>query len=182
MAIIEIKFTRRGLSIDEINKKVQLQYISLKKAIKVLAHQTSTQLKQFIINHLRHKGMATGNLAEIASRRVIIFETKDTVSIGIGPINVLDFKAPEWYIYNYGGFTWARNPNKKRVPGFFNGGPPIKGQTGGAFQYAPHQKGNFMMTVNTPFIASHYIEKTIGWLNAVGRVHLNSALSQSKIN
>ena len=131
---------------------------------------TGEKLHQYMrdyINKNRKRAGGTGNLANSVNFYKEAGAGLGRVFWGIGDISLLNAKAPEWYVINYGKTTSGQSyiPNYGNfVPGFFFGGDgrpkaEYAGKGKESFIHAPGfaDKG---MYPKHPIRPMHYIETT----------------------
>jgi hypothetical protein len=169
MAKVEIipKFDADKI-VDETLKayweEIQLEFFEL-------AEQTLDYMQNYISSNT-HRG-STGNLA----KSITLYKDPNTVGQihwGIGDLEVLQTKAPYWYVVNFGKYVNSAEdfiPGKSKgatgtfVPGFFGeGNGADSSQKGSGSEYFTKARGVGMGMYPGPIRPINYIEATVATL------------------
>jgi|WetSurSiteA1Bulk_404760.scaffolds.fasta_scaffold01837_2 hypothetical protein len=176
---MRVTITRYGMSPEQLEQEIELQFISIKNGIQALALETQKQMQQNIVNNI-HRPDSTGNLVRAIT--VEYFEN----GAGIGNIEYLKQFAPYWAALNYGS---SHLVGKWLPSGIFRPGTAIPTMTAfreGRWRVGEGSDGSlgeefYTARIKNPIIAINYIEKTANWLSTVFKVHFYNRLNKSKI-
>ena len=186
MFTLQVK--RYGMLPEQLAQKVEMQFISVKDGLQVLAIQVRDTMRQNVINSIIRDG-STGNLV-----RAIEYYIEDSPmgrTVGIGNISEMNIKAAYWYLMNYGGLSGAAK-HGTTLRGYFGTmiaygapDPRFKGVNAGGEHIATQQwhpigQGGYAMTPQFPIAPKNYIEKTSSWLMGVIRIHYNGWLNKTQ--
>jgi len=187
MFTLQVK--RYGMLPEQLAQKVEMQFISVKDGLQVLAIQVRDTMRQNVINSIIRDG-STGNLV-----RAIEYYIEDNVgggrTVGIGSIPELNYMAPYWYLVNYGGLS-SIAARGESLYGYFGTmiahgrpnasmrGVNVSGAKIATEKFTPMGQGGYRMTPTAPIAPKNYIEKTSNWLMGVIRIHYNGWLHRTK--
>ena len=184
--VLKLTVTRVGTLPLTFETIVQNKFITAKNASVAIGAKTRDMMRHKITESLVRDG-STGNLANS-----INFFVEPDGTVGVGSIEELNFRAPYWYLMNFGGFA-AIAARRITLFGSFSGvttGNPIPsgkfaGTTpvGGGIVKDRFFPGifNYPMAPKFPVAPKNYIEKTVSWLATVWRIHYSGYLNRITI-
>lgn len=160
---LSVKVTPKFNTKTYLRKTIGKDWMRFQHHALKMGHTLHGYVQGYINSH-RKRGGGTGNLANSVNFE-ISSSSPTRVSWGVGNINLLQTKAPYWYVINYGKMVTGeafRPGNGKAVAGFFGAGnPPLGALKGrGTESFTPASKGGyaFFPGVIRPM---HYIQASM---------------------
>lgn len=163
--IKSIKITPRFHTREIINSTIRKDWFIFQAQAMVLGERAHKYIQNYVNKNRKRTG-GTGNLASSINFHKEAGAGLGRIFWGVGDLSLLNAKAPEWYVVNYGktvgGVKYIPNWGNF-VPGRFSGGDgrPQASQAGkgrDSFNYAPNSgSGMFPKHSIRPM---HYIQST----------------------
>lgn len=176
--IKEIKITPKFSTREIIDTTIRKDWFIFQNDAFTLGSKVQAYMQNYINKNRKRQG-GTGNLANSINLHTEASAGLGRIFWGVGDISLLNSKAPEWYVVNYGKTTGGIRyiPNYGGfIPGRFRGGDgrPDASQAGKgieAFDYQPYIAWG--MFPKHPIRPIHYIQASRAKLNRDLRRLLN---------
>lgn len=159
MIKLSIKTPNIDKIVKDLNGEIEKDWFIFQNAVNDIGFNTYQYMTEFIAS-TKHRTGGIGNLEDSITFEDIAPAGTKTVSVKIGDTNILNEKAPYWYLINYGGSNPAEG---MMVPGSFNGSRPdpnMRG-TGVGTERAEH---GFVMIPMSEIAPMNYIEQSENYL------------------
>lgn len=110
-------------------------------------------------------------------------ETSDGVTVGVGDTDLLQIKAPYWYVFNYGATVTGERYIPPSSFGYFTGSPskPTSGGKGQKWNYEGTFRGKqYLLKPKKAITGIYYIEATARYIDKLQDDALNKVLRNTR--